>query len=98
MTKNSEKEQVNLKNFILQNRIGKGSFGKVYKMKKNLSDEIYAAKVLINDIDSLSDDELSDFVRELNIISKLNHPSVLKFIGFSPIDFKKRSKPVLVTE
>lgn len=36
--------------------------------------------------------------REVNIISKLNHPSILKFICYSPINFKKKNKPVIITE
>ena len=31
-------------------------------------------------------------------MAKLNHPSVLNFVGFSPIDFKKRPRPVIITE
>ena len=36
--------------------------------------------------------------REIGIISQLNHPSVLKFITFSPINFKGKPKPVIITE
>ena len=31
-------------------------------------------------------------------IRKLNHPCLLKFVGYSPINFKKQLKPVIVTE
>lgn len=34
----------------------------------------------------------------MNIISRLEHPSILKFIGYSPIDFNKKQKPVIITE
>lgn len=36
--------------------------------------------------------------REVNIISKLEHATILKFIGYSPTDFDERSKPVIITE
>ena len=94
----SKKELINLADFILQNLIGQGAFGKVFKIKEIKSSETYAAKILSTKIENLSEDQLIDISRELNIMSKLNHPSVLKYIGFSPIDFKKKPKPVIITE
>lgn len=35
---------------------------------------------------------------ELKLISKLDHMSVLKYIGFSPINFKNEPRPVMITE
>ena len=29
---------------------------------------------------------------------KLNHPSVLKYIGYSPIDFEGKYRPVVISE
>ena len=49
-------------------------------------------------IKRISDDEIESLPNELNIISHLNHPSLLKFVGFSQIDFKKERKPVIITE
>ena len=47
---------------------------------------------------NLLDKDLTKFSNELETILKLNHPSLLKFIGYSPIDFKNNRKPVIVTE
>lgn len=94
-----ENEQtIDLNNFILQNRIGQGSFGKVYKAKSKQTGEIFAVKVCKEEINSNFNDNLMNLSREVNIIAKLNHPSILGFKGFSPFDFKKRPKPVLITE
>ena len=38
------------------------------------------------------------FQIDLIIISKINHSSVLKFIGYSPKDFKDRPRPVILTQ
>ena len=35
---------------------------------------------------------------EVNINSHLKHPSILEFVGFSPINFKNKPKPVIITE
>lgn len=74
------------------------SFYKTALVKEKKSDEIYAVKVSIEEIDFSTNDQLVNLSREVTIISKLNHPSVLKFKGFSPTDFKKRPRPVIITE
>lgn len=88
---------LSLEDFILQNKIGTGAFGKVYKVKEKRTRNFYAAKISIKTIEN-SDTLKLDILREVNIISKLSHPSVLKFITYSPINFKKKSKPVIITE
>ena len=87
-----------LNDFIQQNKIGKGSFGKVYKVKSKKTGEIFAAKVTLEEHDELTNEKLQDLSREVNIISKLNHPAVLKFICYSPVNFQKKPKSVIVTE
>ena len=34
----------------------------------------------------------------MNIISQLNHPSIMKFIGFNSLNFKYKRKPTIITE
>ena len=43
-------------------------------------------------------EEMNQIYHEMSKIIQLNHPSILKIIGFSPFDFKKEPKPVIVTE
>lgn len=93
-----EARTINLKNFILQNEIGSGSFGQVYKVKEKRTGRFFAAKIANSKLNENSMDILEDISREVDIISKLSHPSVLKFIGFSPCNFKKKPKPVIITE
>lgn len=48
----SENHQLlNLKNFVVQELIGRGSFGKVYKVIEKKTNQIYAAKVSLKKID-----------------------------------------------
>ena len=95
---NPQINTVNLNDFILQGKIGSGSYGKVFRVKSKHDDIIYAAKISINEIDDTSTNQFIDIYREVNIISKLNHPSVLKFILYSPLNFKRKPKPVIITE
>ena len=67
-----------LKQFELLEMIGKGSFGVVYKTRKKGNETIYAAKISIQ---SLNEEEnprsfIRNLMREVNILCKLNHPSI----------------------
>ncbi|KAK8860565.1 hypothetical protein M9Y10_012230 [Tritrichomonas musculus] len=87
-----------LANYILQDKIGSGSFGKVYRVREKQTKKIYAAKITKIDLNEETYELFIDISREANIMSKLNHPSVLKFILYSPINFKNKAKPVIITE
>ena len=78
--------------------VGEGQFGVVYKVKQNQNDKIYAAKISKNNIDDIEDSILIDLYREVNIFAKLNHPCILKFIGYSQENFEHENCPVIVTE
>ena len=49
-------------------------------------------------IGQISITEIDKLKKELNDIYKLKHPCLLKFYGYSLIDFKKQPKPVIITE
>lgn len=49
-------------------------------------------------INQISESEMNSLANELNKFSNLNHPCHLKFIGYSPIDFKKQRDHVIITE
>ena len=42
--------------------------------------------------------EIINFARSVNILAQVNHPSIVKFVGYSPIDFTFQPKPVFITE
>lgn len=41
---------------------------------------------------------MNGIINEVNLISALNYPALLKFICYSPISFKKQSRPAIVTD
>ena len=91
-------EFLNLEQFDLQDEIGKGSFGKVYKVINKRTEQVLAAKQSLSELDEEQSSLMRNLKHEVNILAQLNHPSVLKFIGYSPINFKGEQKPVIVTE
>lgn len=92
------KSSLNINNFIQKEKIGEGTFGEVYKVKDKTNKQIYAAKILFKHFEDNLDEEKRDLFREVNILSKINHPSIMKFIGFSSINFLNEPKPVIITE
>lgn len=95
---NTTKNQSRLEDFIKQEQIGQGSYGKVYKVLEKKSNNIYAAKVLSNELKDETGEINQNISREVIILSKLDHPGVLKFIFFSRYNFNKKPKPVIITE
>ncbi|KAK8845724.1 hypothetical protein M9Y10_020642 [Tritrichomonas musculus] len=89
---------IELRNFAILERIGKGSFGEVYKIKNKKTGDVCAAKISLNVVDEESTEIIRDISREVNILSKINNISILKFIGFSSVNFQNEPKPVIVTE
>ena len=89
---------LNLSQFTKIDKIGQGSFGKVFKVKQNDTNKIYAAKISTIPLTEEEESLNLNLRREVNIIAQLNHPSVLKFIGYSPINFNQNPKPVIITE
>ena len=89
---------IDLKQFEKQEKIGSGGFGVVYKARDIETDQIFAAKISIYEMDQCEETTIINLSREINIISQLKHPSILQYVGYSPSNFKKKPKPVIVTE
>ena len=89
---------LDLSDYILQDKIGSGSFGQVFKVMEKKSGIIYAAKIAFRPLDEGSKADARNFSREITILSQLNHPAIMKFIGFNPEDFSHNPCPVIITE
>lgn len=92
------KSTLDLNDYILQEEIGSGSFGEVHKVADKKTGEIYAAKIAFKPLKENSTSDIRSFSREVNILSQINHPAILKFIGFSSVDFSNKPFPVIITE
>ena len=79
---------------------GEGSFGFVYEVKDKKSGELFSAKISkLECYNSLKDqDNVVNFIREVTILYKMKHPSIMKFIGYCQLNFKRSMKSVVVTE
>ena len=89
----------NLKDFTLTNtKLGEGAFGSVYIIEKNSDHTKYAAKIIKSE--SCDGDEQTQIMRESMILSILDHPSILKFLGINFRSLKDHDKyqPTIITE
>ncbi|KHJ96206.1 kinase domain protein [Oesophagostomum dentatum] len=96
------------KEFIIQRSIGKGAFGTVLQVRNKVDWNDYAVKCIR--IDPLDEDLLTKITREAKLVSKLNHPNVVRYYnswigevalvrpGFSPKGKSLLSEEVVLKE
>ena len=78
------------------NKIGEGGFGKVYKVKHYLDDNIYAIKKI--SVPNQKYRELQSVFSEILIMSKLEHPNIIRYYNswFEPIMINKKKSPQII--
>lgn len=89
--------KLEISNFTRINKIGDGGFGSVFSAKEKTTGKMYAAKIIEN---KCSDKETRQNMkyRELSILIKARHPTIINFEGFSLKDFRGKNKITLFTE
>lgn len=81
-----------------QSVIKKGDIFKLCKLKEKETGNFFTGQLSMMKIIKFSNEALDDLQREIDILLHMNHPTLLKFIGFSPVDFKNQRRPVIVME
>lgn len=94
----SSQEIIDLKNYERQKKLFKNKMTKYYKIIDLSNQKSFLAKIWIDKIDDCIRDKIRDLCREIYINSKINHPSFLKYIGFSLKNLKRNPNPVIVFE
>jgi calcium-dependent protein kinase len=66
-------------NYIIMNKLGKGSFGNVYKVKHKISGNIRAMKVIKNNTILRKDEKMKKkYLKEIQVLKELEHPNIIK--------------------
>jgi serine/threonine protein kinase len=63
--------------YVIQDRIGSGSMGRVYKAQHQLMGRIVALKIIAPEIVS-NERAVSRFYREMRLVGRLDHPNVVR--------------------
>lgn len=63
-----------------KNRLGKGTYGTVYKITKKDTQTLCAAKIFNVPCKEMKDIDQHDYKKELEILKETSHPFVLKYI------------------
>eukprot|EP00163_Fabomonas_tropica_P027610 TRINITY_DN5370_c0_g1_i9.p1 TRINITY_DN5370_c0_g1~~TRINITY_DN5370_c0_g1_i9.p1 ORF type:complete len:119 (-),score=33.82 TRINITY_DN5370_c0_g1_i9:105-431(-) len=64
-------------------QIGKGAYGKVYKVKRKSDGEVFVSKQL--SVSMLEDKELTAIQREIMVLSDLSHPYITQIVDCIPL-------------
>ncbi|KAK8865515.1 hypothetical protein M9Y10_011071 [Tritrichomonas musculus] len=84
-----------LNKFNKKDFLGAGKYSQVFRVEHIKTGDIFAAKISNNRV---SKKISKSILSEVNIMMSLDHPAILKFIGYSPVNFENEPKPTIVTE
>ena len=70
-------------NYKIINKLGKGSFGSVYKVKHKITGEIRAMKIIKNTtVTDNSGEANKKFLKEIQVLKELEHPNIIKIFEY----------------
>lgn len=87
---------VDIRNFSKGERIGQGGYSDVYLAQYKKTGENYAAKVLKTNV--FKEDERNKIENEVTIMINTNHPTIVKYYGYSLLDFNSFTNIVIFSE
>ena len=96
----SESTIPDINRYKIMSKIGEGGFSSVYRVKDLETSKYYAAKIanFMVDEDTQESTEAHLLFREVNLMSLLNHPAILKFIGYYQTNFENDPVPTIIVE
>lgn len=87
---------VKLSDFQKLRSLGSGGFGSVYCARDTITEKLVAIKELTCDF--LDDKNQLFFQREVEILARLQHPTVMSLYGFTKYDPNSFDKPAIITQ
>lgn len=91
-----KKYVVDIKNYKIQHQIQKGGFGSIYSVRNVQTGEIFAAKIINMHVNESQYKKMVN--REIGIMIRCQHPTIVKFIGYSFKDFNDENNVTILME
>lgn len=101
MNSSLESKEIDIIRFVRDKDIDKGGQGFVYKVIEKSTKKLYAAKTLEFQGDDGEDEENRSFKiinGEVQIMMCVQHPTIIKFIGYSKLDFNNQPNVTIIME
>ena len=73
-------------------------FYEITKLYNADTNKEYAMKSLNGNFEYYTKSEVKNYIREIKIFTQLNHPTILKYIGFNPNECFYKNIPVIIME
>lgn len=86
--------KINIENFEKTGKIKSTDFSTIYSVIDKKTGQTFAAKVLKNG----KNGEKKTINREISIMMIFQHPTIIKFYGYSPIDLEKTHHPTIIMD
>ena len=87
-------QPIDLTKYECVQKLQVGKRCKIYRLRDKVTQEIFTAQIFIPELDEYK----NDIIHRAQFILSLSHPSIIKFIGYSPFDFNSRDHLTLITE
>ncbi|KAK8838935.1 hypothetical protein M9Y10_032394 [Tritrichomonas musculus] len=95
---------IDLSKYKVIKYLGRGNFGQAYLIKDKESKKLYAAKSTLHEIQKYDPESKIDqnsilyLYREIKIMASLNHPSIIKYMGYNPLNFEGDRYITIISE
>lgn len=86
---------VDLNDFKVTKKIKSGGYGNVYHIQNKKTKKEYAAKILVTEDDTQNKILIN---REIGIMIRLQHPTIIKFYGYSLKDFDDQNNVTIIMD
>ena len=86
----------NIDDYKIEKRLDSGQFGVVYLIQNKVTHQQFVAKVL--QFKGSGDKYKQMIDREVGILMHFQHPTIIPFYGFSPVDFNKEKQFTIFME
>ena len=77
---------------------GKRGFNKFYEVLEKNENTIYLLLESYLPLNDFNENKIISLSREVNTLSQVTHPLILKFFGYSPVNFEGEPHPIIITE